>query len=180
MSRRAEMRRWTGRALFLIIALTAIYLPLLPFGMDRGGRAWPDVLFAVTAAWIVRRPDDLPFLLVAAVGFVADLMLSRPPGLWALIFLLAMEFLRVQRHRLIDRPFPVEWLTVSITFGIALMMQTLLLIAAFVPLPGGDLTWQVFALTVVAYPVAVAVLRFGLVVRAPKPAERGRSLGRLA
>ena len=68
-------------------------------GLDLATWPAPDLMLALTLAWVVRRPDLLPAPLIAAYFFVEDILMMRPPGLWALIVLGATEFLRRATRR---------------------------------------------------------------------------------
>ncbi|MEM1101969.1 MAG: rod shape-determining protein MreD [Pseudomonadota bacterium] len=87
---------WGMRALFALIALTVLFLHLLPLQTGPSGWVGPDLLLALACAWVARRPDLAPMLLVAATFLVADLLLQRPPGLWAALALLATQALRAR------------------------------------------------------------------------------------
>ena len=54
----------------------------------------PDLLIAFALAWSLRRPEYVPTLLLAILFLLGDLLLQRPPGLWALLALLACENLK--------------------------------------------------------------------------------------
>lgn len=165
--------------LFVVICLTVIYLNLLPFQLAAQTTVMPDLLVAIAAAWVIRRPDSMPLALTAPLFLLADFLLDRPPGLWALLSLLLIEALRSQREILRGGPAPVEWASFSAGLAIALILQALVLQLAVVPRPGGEITLQLFAVTVLCYPLVVIALHWILRVRAPKPAERSRRLGRV-
>lgn len=85
---------WTYRAVFVGLSAVYLFFALLPFGAGEGRLPGPDLIFCLTAAWILRRPDYVPFWLLLLVLLVADFLLMRPLGLWALIVLLVSEYLR--------------------------------------------------------------------------------------
>lgn len=165
--------------LFTALAVSVIYLDLLPFQTVAETPVMPDLLVALTSAWVIRRPDSMPLVLIAPIFLLADLALDRPPGLWALLSLLMIEALRAQRDLLRNGPAPVEWASFAAALAVALILQALILRLTLVPRPSGEVTLQLFAVTVVAYPAVVLVLHALLRVRAPKPAERSRRLGRV-
>ena len=73
-------RIWIGRAVYLAVAMAIIFLQLLP--LDTAPPEWapPDVLLAVTLAWVARRPEFLPFFVVFLVFLLTDrrvLLLTR-------------------------------------------------------------------------------------------------------
>lgn len=171
---------WAQRLLYVVLALTAILFPLLPLNMDNSQMVWPDLFFALTAVWVVRRPESAPFLLVAILALLADFMLSRPPGLWALITLLGVEFLRVQREVMQDRIYFNELLTDGIVFAVMLVLNEILLTISLVPMPETGETWPLYFATLTTFPVVALTLHYVFFIRPPKPAERVRQFGRLA
>ena len=72
-----------GSALYVAAALVIVMAGLLPLGPGWVRWTGPDLLLALTFAWVLRRPDQAPVLLVAAVFLLADLLTLRPPGLRA-------------------------------------------------------------------------------------------------
>ena len=60
---------------------------LLPLQTTPRSLAGPDLLLAFAVAWCLRRPEFVPPLALALAFLLADLLLQRPPGLWALLAL---------------------------------------------------------------------------------------------
>ncbi len=168
---------WLQWALYVLVSLLAILFPLLPLGMDGAQPVLPDLFYVITAVWVVRRPESAPFLLVAALALVADFLLTRPPGLWALMTLLGVEFLRGQREVMRDRVYLNEWFTGAAVFAVMLMLNGLILTVALVPTPDTGESWPLWFATTLSLPVAVVVLHYGLYIRWPKPTERLRQFG---
>ncbi len=167
--------------LFALLALTAIFVQLLPLDLVAGTGLVPDLLLALACAWAVRRPEHMPLLLVAALLLLADMLQDRPTGLWAMISLLIVEAMRTQREAYLGRPFAVEWGGFALALGLGLMAQGLILKLALVARPDGvDLPLQIFAVTAASYPAVALLLHYGLRIRAPRPAERSSRLGRVA
>ena len=92
----AAPRNWTGRAIFLCIALAVVVVQLLPLQTLPPDWAGPDILLAITVVWVSRRPDHVPLWLVAGLFLLVDLLFQRPPGLMAALVLLLTEFLRAR------------------------------------------------------------------------------------
>ncbi|EKE43893.1 membrane protein [Oceaniovalibus guishaninsula JLT2003] len=163
------IRRWGYRTGFVALSGLIVFVHVLPFRLGASGLPGPDVLVLLTFAWVLRRPEYVPVWLIAPVMLAADLLLVRPPGLWAALTVLASEFLRSRGHLSAELPFPVEWLLVSgmlVAMGAA---NGVVLALAMVPLPGfGQLALQVVA-SVLAYPVLVAGSAWLLGVRPPVP-----------
>ncbi|NHB77764.1 rod shape-determining protein MreD [Rhodobacter calidifons] len=166
-----RQEQWIFRGLFLAIALGLLFLRLLPLGSAPGALPGPDLLLCVTLAWIVRRPDFLPMPLILLVFLVEDLILFRPPGLWAAIVILATEFLRSRFALTRELSFPVEWLLVSGVMLGMMLIYRLTLGLAFVPqAPFGFAVVQVLW-SVAVYPVVVALSRLTLDLRKPATGE---------
>ncbi len=162
--------------MFLGLTTLLILLQLLPLELQADALIWPDLLFALTAAWVLRRPDSTPVLLIVAIFLMADFILSRPPGLWCFMVLMATEFLRIQSRGHHDRPFLFEWVTFAILFGLMLLLQSLILSLSLVPNPpAGRMLFQ-YAITTGLYPLIAFTLYGVLRIRAPE-AERGRMGG---
>ena len=59
----------------------------------------PDVLLCVTFVCCIRRPQYVPMLIIALVFLFQDLLLNRPPGLFASLTLIASEWLKRRSRR---------------------------------------------------------------------------------
>lgn len=166
------LRRLSFRTLFAGIAAIVVFLRILPFGSGGGGMPAPELLTLMTFAWVLRRPEYVPVLLIAGVHLAADILFLRPLGLWTALVLLGTEFLRRRAQVSTELPFPVEWLLVSVTLAALSVMQVAILGLLAVPQPGpGSALLQVMV-SAMFYPLVVVVTAFGLGVRPPAPAER--------
>jgi rod shape-determining protein MreD len=58
---------WAYRGLYAALAFALLFLRMLPLGSVAGAWPGPDLLVCLTFAWVLRRPDYAPVLLVAAV-----------------------------------------------------------------------------------------------------------------
>ena len=95
----------------------------------------PDLLIAFAFAWSLRRPEYVPSLLLALVFLLADLLLQRPPGLWARIALLACENLKGRSRSLRDATFGAEWIAVAVMLAGILIINRIVLSLVLVPAP---------------------------------------------
>lgn len=163
-------------ALFAGLTLLTLFLRMLPVNTMQSIPG-PDVLLALAFAWVLRRPDYLPALLVAAVFLTEDFLLMRPPGLWALLVLLATEFLRSREALTRELTFPVEWAMVSAVMITIFIVNRTVLALLLVPQPPLGLSLLQLFLTIAAYPLVVLVSHFLLRVRKPATGEID-SLGR--
>ncbi len=184
MAERGLPSRLGYAGLFLGLAAALMFLRLLPLaglgnpdaapgagGPGAAGWPLPDVMLALTMAWIVRRPDLLPAPVIALWVFAEDLLTLRPPGLWALIVLAATEFLRSRAATLRGLVF---WLEYAVIAGVMLAMFLLnraVLAIVMVPQPAFGLSLLQFLGTILAYPLAAAALHYGLGLRKPATGE---------
>ncbi|WP_209426091.1 rod shape-determining protein MreD [Pararhodobacter sp. SW119] len=158
-------------ALWLLLVGLALFLRILPIDLSPGGHPGPDVILVLTMAWVLRRPAHLPALAIALVWLVEDLMMLRPPGLWALLVLVGTEFLRARHSVVREITFMLEWAMVT---GVLLAMTLAYrLVIAIVMLPQDplDLSLMKLGLTVASYPAVVLVLHFVLRIRKPATGE---------
>lgn len=162
-----QTARLFHRTLFVGIALVFLFLRLLPLGGDAGDWPAPDLLLGFACAWVLRRPDYVPAVLVGLVFLTDDFLSQRPPGLWAALALVAVEFLRRREPLMRGLPFAVEWVAVGAVLTAMLLGYRLAMALAILPQP--DLRMAVLQLvtTIAIYPLVVAVSRFGLRLRRP-------------
>ena len=157
--------------LWLALAGVATLIRILPLSGTEPGWPAPDVFLALTFAWVLRRPAHLPALAIALTYLAQDLMLMRPPGLWALIVLVGSEFLRRRASVVREMNLLLEWamvsavliaMTLAYRFGLAIVM------VGRDPL---DLSLMRLAVTILIYPLVVWVLQSVLRVRKPATGE---------
>lgn len=131
----------------------------------------PDLLIAFAFAWSLRRPEYVPTVLLAALFLLADLMLQRPPGLWAILALLACENLKGRSRILRDSTFGAEWLAVAILLTGILIANRIVLFIMVVPPPQLRLGLLELGITVLIYPAVVFTTRILMGVRRAAPGE---------
>jgi len=158
-------------ALFSALALLTLFVRLLPLGVMPTGLPGPDLLLCIVLAWVLRRPEYMPALLIAAVFLLEDMLLMRPPGLWALVVLLGAEFLRHRQPLMRELSFPMEWAIVSAVMVAMLLAERLVLSIALVPMPGLGLSFLQLLVTVFAYPIVVLACHYAALVRKPALGE---------
>lgn len=163
-------RIW-GALIYLCVALVLIVMQILPLHSKLSSLPGPDLLIALSLAWVLRRPEQLPVLLIAAMILIEDLLILRPIGLKAMLVVLATEFLRRRQATWHDLSFVTEWLVVSLILGLILLAQRVILLLSFTPQPAlGQEMLQLLA-TVACYPLVVASARLILGLRRPAPGE---------
>jgi len=153
---------WLHRLIFLGVALVITFVRLLPLQTTAGHLPGPDLLLCLIFAWMVRRPEYLSALMIGAVVLAEDMLLMRPPGLWAALVLMGAEFIRARSALTRELNFGVEWLLVAgVIFGVFFANRTILDMA-FVDQPSFGFSLLQIIWSVVAYPAVVALSRYGL------------------
>ncbi|MBT8457572.1 MAG: rod shape-determining protein MreD [Rhodobacteraceae bacterium] len=162
-------RRWRYRAIFAALAFIVIFARLLPLDAGPGGLPGPDLVLLLAFAWVLRRPDYVPVVLVAVVMLLMDVLFLRPLGLWAACTVLALEFLRSREAGARDLPFLFEWVLVG---GVIVMMTlgNMLILALFaVSQPPLGLLLIQMIMTILSYPLVVLFSAKGLGLKKMSP-----------
>jgi rod shape-determining protein MreD len=148
-----------------------IFFHLLP--LDTQPRQWaaPDLMVALAMAWAIRRPEYVPALAVALVMLLADLLFQRPPGLWAALMVMTIEWLKRHQRRHRDASFVMEWVTVVSALALATLANRLALLAVMYPPGSLYLVVMQLAMTALAYPPVVVLSRLLFGVRRTAPGE---------
>jgi len=175
------MRRevWLHRALFAAVAGAILFLRLLPLGAEAGALPGPDLLVCLIFAWVQRRPDYMPALLIAAVMLLDDLLLQRPPGLWAALVVLGAELLRSRIALTRELSFVAEWLFMAALMLGLMLAYRFLLEVSFLPQGNFGFALTQTAASVLCYPVVVWLSHVTLGVHKPGMGEvddKGRRL----
>ncbi|WP_299044275.1 rod shape-determining protein MreD [uncultured Tateyamaria sp.] len=164
-------RLWTMRIAFSALVMVIVFLHLLPLQTATGGLIWPDFLLLFALAWSVRRPDYVPATLLAVLFLMADLLLQRPPGLWALLALIACEQMKMQSRSLRDASLASEIVSAVLWIvGIGIAYRLVLAIMLIGVPPLGPALIQI-VVTAVAYPLAIAITHMLMGVRKPTPGD---------
>ena len=171
MNELSAAKLWSMRAAFVLIALANLFFYLLP--LETLPRSWagPDLLVAFACAWSLRRPEYVPPLLLACVFLLTDLLLQRPPGLWALLALLACENLKGRALTLRASTFPAEWLSVLIVLISIVVANHVILAVLLVPTPPLGLTVSQLLTTILIYPLIVLITHAAMGVRKAAPGD---------
>lgn len=167
----SRSRLWVMRLSFVALALVILFFHLLPLETTPRSWAGPDLLLGFACAWGLRRPEYVPAIFLALVFLLSDLLLQRPPGLWAVLALLGVENLKSRGRHLRDASFAAEWLTVSVILTMMIFANRILLSFALVPTPSMSLNLTELALTTLAYPLIVAVTHGIMGVRKTAPGD---------
>ncbi|MEM7520241.1 MAG: rod shape-determining protein MreD [Pseudomonadota bacterium] len=171
MSDLSLTRLWIMRGAFILLSLVILFFHLLPLDTVPRGWAGPDLLLCFAFAWSIRRPEYVPAVALAGAFLLADLLLQRPPGLWALLALIACENMKVRARTLRVSNFFAEWITVSALILAIAVGYRLVLAIVLVDVPALMLTASGVVLTVICYPVVVAFTHSLMGVRKSAPGE---------
>ena len=164
-------RVWLYRGIFVGLALFILFVRLLPLGTVPGHLPGPDLLLCILLAWVMRRPDYLPVVMITLIVFLEDVMLMRPLGLWTALVVLATEFLRSRAALTRELSFAVEWMLIAGLMIGLLLAYRLFFAVAFVPQPafGFALTQTIWS--ILCYPIVVMASRLILDLRKPAMGE---------
>ncbi|MFD1883651.1 rod shape-determining protein MreD [Paracoccus pacificus] len=163
--------RLAGQILFVLLFLICLFFRLIPLAPGRISWPGPDIFLCLTMAWVLRRPQQVPVLLIAATFLVADIILLQPIGLWAAIVVVATEYLRGREPRWRDLPFMLEWPRIALILAVMLLARRFALAVSLTPQGSlGESLLQYLA-TVGAYPVVVLAAHWLIGLRRITPAE---------
>ncbi len=170
---------WGMRLTFALVFCVVLFFHLLP--LETTPRRWvgPDLLISFAFAWSLRRPDYVPSIALAGLFLLADMLLQRPPGLWALLALLACENLKSRARSLRDGTFASEWLTVCITLILVALAYRVGMVITLLEPPELGLSFIELVMTMICYPLVVATTHWVLGVRKSAPGEYEPSGGQL-
>ena len=168
---------WLWRGAFVVAVAVMLFLRIMPLSVEAGSLPGPDLLMVLCCAWVLRRPDHLPALLIAGAVLVEDMLLMRPPGLWTAIMLIGTEFLRSRAAFSRELTLISEWFMVVIVMLAMMLGNRMLMFLTLLPQPSLGMTLVQFLFSALSYPLIVLALKFGLRVHKPSTAESDR-LGR--
>ncbi len=162
---------WTYRALFLALCGVVIMAKLLPLGLNDAGLPGPDLLLALTFAWLLRQPALVPVGAILVVFLMADFLFQRPPGLWTLLVIVTSESLRRRRLTMTEFPFLVEWSAFAGAVFTMIILNRLVLWVLMVDLPSLGLSLVHGIVTIAIYPLVVLISKYLFGLRKIGPAE---------
>jgi rod shape-determining protein MreD len=162
---------WGYRALFVALCLAIIMFKLLPLGLHDQDLPGPDLLLALTLAWVLRQPAVVPVAAIVAMFLLADLLFQRPPGLWTLLVVVISESLRRRRLTMTEFPFMLEWSAFAGAVMAMIVLERLVLWVLMVDLAPLGLVLAHGLVTAAIYPIVVGISKFVFGLRKIGPAE---------
>ncbi len=160
---------WIGRGVFSLLCLLIIFFQLMPLDGRPEILPWPDVLLLMTLAWVARRPDYAPLIVIAVVFLLTDLLFQRPPGLWAALVLILSEFIRSRAALFRKNSVMLEWLTVAGGIIAITLCYRVALLVALTPPPPLGLSLLQLIITIIFYPIILIIAHY--VFRVSRPAQ---------
>lgn len=136
------------------VSIVILMVQIMPLGPTIANISGPDVLVAMTLAWVWRRPEMLPIGVIALVSLMFDLILMRPPGLGTALLIVAVEMLRARAFIPGEPSVAIEWFNGAVVIIGLLFVMTLVKTLLFLETGGMALTLSQMALTVAIYPIA--------------------------
>jgi rod shape-determining protein MreD len=171
MNELSQTRLWMMRLAFALLVMVNLFFHLLP--LDTAPQRWagPDLVLGFACAWSLRRPEYVPVWSLAILFLLCDLLLQRPPGLWALLALIGCENLKSRGRSLRDASFPVEWVTVSIIIVAITALNRIVMAVVLVPMPTLSLSLFEMGMTLLFYPLIVLLTHALMGVRKAAPGD---------
>ena len=170
---------WIRRTGFIAIGALLLVQALIPLDLTANRIPGPDVMYCVTMAYIVRRPQFAPLWAIVGVFFLRDVLSMAPLGIWTLLILASTELVRANLQAFREYFFGLEWLWITAIFGAMLLVQQIILSITLSFTPNFvDLLLQ-FLFTAALYPVIVAAMKYGFRIDRPaagKTDARGHKL----
>jgi len=160
-----RIRLSVRRVLFTLLALLMIALPLLPLGFSPSRWAMPDLFFALTISWVIRDKHSAPLILVAGLALLADAILMRPLGLWAVLVVITSELARMNDRFIRDGGIIAEMLFFWVTAISMVIIQNIFLFLTFSNSYPVDRLVQFVMLSLIIYPFIAAILHYVLRIR---------------
>lgn len=161
------LKIWAYRSGFVILAVLLTFGELLPLNTLPITWVMPDVLLCLTFACCIRRPKYVPMIIIAAVFLFQDLLLNRPPGLFAALALMSAEWLKRRSRRAEDFPFVSEYASVLLALIVIFLGFRWAHGLALLPMPQAFLTLSELLSTALLYPIIALLAQAVLKIRRP-------------
>ena len=158
---------WVRQLLLILFAALVVFYKLIPFTLEPTELPAPDILFCVISALIIRRPEIVPFWIIAIIYFGFDVFLMQPPGVWTACILIATEVTRANRDTFRENLFLFEWFYLCLIFCLALLANRIFWAVSLVPTPPVSILFWEFFFTALAYPVVLFIITYILRIKKP-------------
>jgi rod shape-determining protein MreD len=147
-----------ARLLPIVTTLMAMVISIQPAPIPGYAAVAPAFTLMAVYHWTIYRPKLLPPLSLFLIGLTQDLMTGAPPGVSALVLLLARATVLRLRGHFVNRPFPFVWTGFTMLSGGAMLFLwalNCLLDRAFIDIRGAAFR---AVLTISLFPAASFLL----------------------
>jgi rod shape-determining protein MreD len=110
-----------ARLLPIATTLLATVISIQPVHIPGYAALTPAFTLMAVYHWTIYRPDLLRPLALFLVGVIQDLLAGVPPGVTALVLLLARAIVLRQRRQFVNRLFPFVWTGFTMLTSAAMM-----------------------------------------------------------
>lgn len=167
MNNVTPLQFWLRRATYIALGILILLQTLIPLDLNANHIPGPDILYTLTIAYIIRRPEYVPLWSLVFVFFMRDVLTMAPLGLGTLAMVAASELVRNNLQAFREYFFSIEWLWVSVIFAGMLVLQKVLLTLSISSSPSFVDMLIELLFTMLAYPVTVALMRYGFGIERP-------------
>jgi len=177
MNNISRTRLFTMYLIYLGITFLILFFQLIPLNLFPEAWVGPDILLGVTHAWVTRQPDFVPILLVTVSFLLADFLLQRPPGLFALLVVIGTEYIKSHVNGLRYASFIEEWITAG--FAITFIIVAFWCVQAVVGIGQAPFTMSLLHIvaTIITYPAILLGSHIFFGIR-KSPSHSDDSMGR--
>ena len=110
----------------IVSTLAAMVISIQPAPIPGYAAVAPAFNLMAVYHWTIYQPKLLPPLSLFLIGVTQDLLTGAPPGVSALVMLLARAVVLRLRRQFINRPFPFVWTGFAILSGGAMLFHWVL------------------------------------------------------
>ena len=175
----SPLQFWLRRLAYLAIGTFFVLQALIPLDLTANRIPGPDVMYCITMAYVIRRPEFVPLWAIVIVFFLRDVLSMAPLGIWTLLMVISTEVVRANLQAFREYFYAIEWLWVIAIFAIMLTLHQLILALSLSFTPKFvDQLYQFF-FTAACYPVIVVIMKYGFGIDRPaagKTDARGQRL----
>lgn len=157
---------WSSSIKYVLLSFIIILVQILPLPIIQQEIPWPDLIFLFTIGWLVRKPNQLPIIIIFMVHLISDILLLKPIGLWSGLCLIVFVFVkwRVDRTKTIFK-FGQELVFVMTLLSLVLMTHLTLQYMFKILNPPFMMILLQMTFTLLIYPLVMGFLHFILGVR---------------
>lgn len=110
-----------ARLLPIATTMLATALSIQPVHIPGYAALTPAFTLMAAYHWTIYRPDLLPPVALFLIGVAYDLLAGAPPGVTALLLLVARAIVLKHRRYFVNRPFPFVWAGFTMLTGGAML-----------------------------------------------------------